>query len=216
MRKNLTIFCVFALSLFLVGYAFAENNAMAYFMLDKNLATAGYQEGSTVVTGIGPSQNVGFTVYALNWDNAKGFTIKFEWDATKIAFRPTSSFTTIEMLDEMTINGEATTPPDEENLLGTSIMTPGAITDTGSYEVSYAMQGGDAVASPAEGGLVFYAVFRTLSSFQAEDQASVKVTVTAGDEDGVPRFLGERNFYVNPVAVKDATWGEVKTQFKNF
>lgn len=213
MRKNLTIFCVFALSLFLVGYAFGENNAGAYFKLDKDIATAGYQEGVPNVTGIGASALVGFAVYAQGCDNLKGFTVRFEWDSAKAAYR-TASGTNILIEDTTTINGQSIAAADEKNMLGDGLLTAGEITTpAGTYEVSKATTG-STVTTP--GGLIYYALFRTASTFKTDTTLSIKVSLTVADQDGVTKFLGYRFFNVGPVAVKNQSWGEVKKEFKNF
>jgi len=212
MRKNLTIFCVLALSLFMASFAFGESNASAYFMLDKDIKTAGYQEGNTNVGGIGANANVAVAVYAMACDNLKGFTIKLEWDSTKAAFR-SSSGTAILIEDTTTINGVSIDAADEPNPLGSGILTAGETNTAGMYEVSKAGTGATVTASPA---LLYYAAFKTAATFSASSTLSVKVSVTVSDDKGVSKFLGYRFFNINSVAVKNQSWGEVKSQFKDF
>lgn len=212
MRKNLTIFCLVALGLFWVGAAFAEFNANAYFKIDTDLATKGYQETQPKVTGIGATKQIGFAVYAQAWENAKGFAIKMEWDGAKATFRSASGTKITD--DEITINGATLTPPAEDNILGTSLISAGETNTAGVYGISWAQQGGTAATTPT--GLVYFAVLRTTDTFKTTDVLSVKVSLTVADETGAERFLGYRYFNVNQVAVKDASWGDVKNQFKNF
>lgn len=220
MRKNLTIFCVLMLSLFLAGSAFAINNANAYYMLDKNLATAGYQEGTTVVEEIGGSANVGFTIYAFVWDNARAYRIKFEWDAVKASFKTTgfpASSTSIVDQEGLTINGASNvTVPNEDNIFGADIAPSPATTGTGSYEITYAKTGGGPATSLAEGSLLYYAVFKTVAGFTTGDGFAVKVSVVVLDDNAVEKSLGTRYFYISAVAVKKSTWGSVKEIFKDF
>jgi len=213
MRKSLTIFCVVALGLLWVGTAFAAFNMNAYFKLDANLATKGFQEAQPTVTGIGATKQVGFAIYSQGWDNSKGFTVKFEWDSTKADFRDTKSG--IKIIDDpIEINGPTITPPAESNIL---VGTTGSANEknlTGSYENSFYLQGGSAATTAV--GLVYFAVFRTSSTFKTTDQLSIAASVTVADEKGSEKFLGTRYFNVNPVAVKNVNWGDVKSQFKNY
>ena len=213
MRKYLTIFCVFALSFFMVGYAFGENNANAYFKIDKNIATAGYQDDNSSVKGIAANANVGLAIYAQAADNLKGFTVKLEYDADKAALR-TATGPNVLVEDTTTINGVSIDSAAETNMLGSSLMSPGAITGTGTYEVSYAMQGGDAVTTPS--GLLYYCLFKTASTFNTDTTLTVKVSVRVADQNGVEKDLGYRFFNVGPVAVQSQSWGKVKSQFKDF
>lgn len=213
MRKNLTIFCVFALSLLWVGAAFGQKNANAYFKIDADLATKGYQETQPKVTGIGSTKQVGFALYSQAWESAIAFTVAFEWDATKATFRkPPSDVHVVD--NELTVNGPIITPPAETNTLGTSLLNANEKNDPGFYTISFAQSGGTASTTPV--GLIYFAVFRTTDTFKTTDQLSIKASVTVADEAGKERFLGYRYFNVNSVAVKSSTWGDVKNQFKDF
>ena len=216
MRKNLTIFCVLALSLLWVGAAFAQLNVSAYFKLDTDLATQGYQETTPKVTGIGATKNVGFAIYSQALENAKAFTVSFEWNSAKATLRPSSGVKPYN--DEITVNGATITPPDEGNILGTSVNSL-VVTDLpGSYTVS-TFQMGEVPAATDPVGLIYFAVFRTTDTFTTTDGFYIKVSVTVAGE-AVPKnietSLGYRYFYVNSVAVKSSTWGDVKNQFKDF
>ena len=213
MRKYLTIFCVVALGLFWVGAAFAQSNANAYFKLDVDLATKGFQEVQPKVSDIAATKQVGFAIYSQAWENSKGFTVKFEWDKDKATFRDTTSNVKI-VDDPININGKDITPPLEANILVGTLGNSGLVNDPGMYTNSYFLQGGSAATTAV--GLVYFAVFRTSSTFKATDQLSIKASVTVADEKGAERFLGTRYFNVNQVAVKNATWGDVKNKFKDF
>ncbi len=211
MRKNLTFFCGLALSLCLAGSAVAQN-ASSYFMIDTDLTTAGYQSTSMAsVKDIGASKLVGFAIYGLSLENVAGYTITFEWDATKAEFREGSSGADMAD-DDVTINGSSITLAAEGNAMGAFIESP-ATSETGKYSKSIARQG--AGATPGE-GLFYYGVFRTSSSFTTEDTFNIKVSVEIMDSDLNRKFIGYRYFNVNQVAVKNATWGDVKSQFKDF
>jgi len=212
MRKNLTIFCVLALSLFLVGNALAQN-ASAYFKIDTDLKTVGYQEASKpYVTGIGATKLVGFGMYGLALEDVAGVTVLFEWEGAKATFRTSSSGGKI-IDDSMDINGATQIPAAETGVLGASTISAGEKNEPGLYTVSLARQG--AGTTPAS-GLLYFAVFRTADTFKVGDQLAIKATVDISSAAGKTRTLGTRYFVVNQVDVKSATWGEVKSQFKDF
>jgi hypothetical protein len=214
MRKSLTIFCVLALSLFMVGYAFGENNANAYFKLDKNIATAGYQDDTASVSGIAANANVSCAVYAQACDNLKGFTVKLEWDSAKASLRSSATGPNITIEETSTVNGVSIDSASETNMLGSSLIKAGETSGTGTYEVSYALTGTDPVTTPA--GLLFYAAFKTASTFTTTTILTVKVSMTIADGNTVLKDLGYRFFNVGPVAVTPQSWGKVKSQFKDF
>ncbi|MHB9027329.1 MAG: hypothetical protein ACYC9O_01020 [Candidatus Latescibacterota bacterium] len=212
MRKNLTIFCGLALSVLLAGNAFAQN-AGAYYKMDTDLKVVGYQEASKpYVTGIGATKNVGFGIYGLALEDVAGVKVTFEWDGGKATFRPSNSGAKI-VDDEMTINGATQTPAAETGVLGSSTISAGEKNEAGFYTISLARQGSG--TTPAS-GLLYFAVFRTADTFKVGDQLAIKATVSISNAAGVERLLGTRYFVVNQVDVKSATWGEVKSQFKNF
>jgi len=213
MKKISAVICIIFLSLLFVNTVFAQNNANAYFLVDTDLVTEGYQ-GMSEVMEIGGKARVGFALYAKQWENSKGFTVTFEWDATKAEFR--SGDSAAEMVDDdMTVNGAEITLAEEANILAASLIEAGKRDEEGFFTNSYAQQGGD--ASTAAEGLIYLAVFRTLETFQPSDALTVKASVTVADEVGNTRFLGTRYFHVNmSVDVKNATWKEVKEQFKDF
>jgi hypothetical protein len=216
MRKNLTIFCVLAVSLLWVGAAFGQNNANAFFKIDTNIATQGYTETSTLVTGIGSSQYIGFKIFSGAWDNAAGFKVNFTWDTTKATYQKAFSGPSSDGSNELTINGADTIFPAEDNILGSPLISAGESggASVSPYTISYAQQGGTPSATAV--GLIYYVVFKTTSSFKTTDVLSIAVNVVVADGAGVEKSLGVRNFNVNSVAVKNTTWGDVKTQFKDF
>jgi len=213
MKKISAVICIVFLSLLFVNTAFAQKNANAYFMIDTDLATAEYQ-GMSEVLEIGGKAKVGFALYAKQWENAKGFTVSFEWDKAKAEFRAGDSSS--EMLDDdETINGAEITYAEEANILASTLIEAGKVDEEGYFTNSYAQQGGD--ASTAAEGLIYLAVFRTVDAFQVSDALTIKASLSVADEDGNTRFLGTRFFHVNmSVDVKNATWKEVKEQFKDF
>jgi len=214
MKKLSAVICLLSLFVFLTGTAFAQKNANAYFLLDTDLKTSGYQ-GMGEVLNIGASARVGFAVYAMQWQEAAGFTVLLEWDGAKATYRASEGGPDI-VDNDIAINGEATfTLPAETNILAGSTITAGTRDETGLYTNSYALSG--AAASTSAEGLVFFAVLRTVAGFQPTDALTVKASVTVSDAGGNTRFLGTRFFHVNQsVDVKPATWKEVKEQFKDF
>lgn len=215
MRKISALLGTMLLTLFLANTAMAQFNQNAYFLLDSNLATKGFVTTDAAAQNIGPTTQVGFKIYSQAWDNAKGYTIRFEWDSTKADYRTTTSGPGA-YNDVLTVNGASITPPVEDNIIGNTVLKAGEINTPGVYEVSYA-QSGTAAASKTAVGLVYFAIFRTVATFKTTDPLTVAVSVTVADETAKTRFLGTRYFKVNQkVDVKNASWGEVKKQFKDF
>jgi len=214
MKKFSAVICLLFLFASLTSTAFAQKNANAYFLLDTDLKTTGYQ-GMSEVMNVGGTAKVGFAIYAKQWEESKGITVLFEWDGTKATYRASESG--LDVIDnDIAVNGVATfTLPAEKNILGGSTITAGTRDETGLYTNSYALSGGD--AATATDGLVFFAVFRTVSGFLTTNNLTIKASVTVADAAGNTRFLGTRFFHVNQsVDVKPATWKEVKEQFKDF
>jgi hypothetical protein len=214
MNKITAVICVVLISAFFAGAAYSQStNGSAYFMLDTDLVTAGYQ-GMGGVMDIGASTEVGFAIYGMQIDSIKGIEVKFEWDAAKAEFRDRDSGEEI-FDDTVDINGSEITLAEESNILvGTIGSSP--ITDTdGEFAAAYFIQG--AGGSETDSGLLYFAVFRTAADFQTTDQLTIKASVKVSDPDGNERNLGTRYFLVNAsVDVKPATWKEVKEQFKDF
>ena len=211
MKKISVVFCILFLSVFVAGTVLAENEN-AYFLLDTDVVTTGYQ-GMGDVMDIGSRQQVGFAIHAINTTNISGLTVKFEWDGTKAEFRGNSSMVSM-IDDDMNINGADVVLAEEHNILNGSPIEAGVQDTEGFYTASYASTQG---ASKMTEGLIFLAVFRTADGFETTDAVTIKASVTVSDENGNARFLGTRHFHVNtPVSVEDATWGEVKKQYKDF
>jgi len=212
MRKISAVLGTMLLTFFLANSAMAQSNLSAFFSVDTDLATSGYQ-GSSPITGIGPTANVGFALYSQGWDSAKGFTVHFEWDGEKAVYRPSSSLDIVD--NDITINGVSITPTAETNILGASTIEAGVKNTPGVYEISKAQQGG--TASTTAVGLIYFFVLRTVATFNNTTPLTVAVQVTVADANGALRFLGTRYFYVNQeIDVKTSSWGEVKKQFKDF
>ena len=212
MKKLSAVICIIFLSVFFAGSVFAENES-AYFLLDTDLATAGYQ-GVGEVMDIGGKAKVGFAIYAKNWTNSKGFTVSFEWDGTKAEFRGGDSSSEI-VDDDIEVNGADITLAEEDNIMIGDIGSLPVSDTEGLYSEAFFLKGGDATKS-AE-GLIFLAVFRTVDTFKITDALTIKASVSVSDELGNERFLGTRYFHVNvSVGVEDSTWGEVKKQYKDF
>ncbi len=116
--------------------------------------------------------------------------------------------------DDMNINGADVILAEEDNIIPGSPIKAGVVDSEGFHTSSYAGTAGPGAADEA---LIFLAVFRTVDGFTAEDTVTIAASVTVADADGNERFLGTRHFMVNtPVSVEDATWGEVKKQYKDF
>lgn len=215
MRKISAVLGTMLLTFFLANTAMAQFNQNAYFLLDSALATKGFVVDTASAQNIGPTTKVGFKVYSQAWDNAKGWTVHFEWDSTKADFMKTNSGPDA-YNDVLVVNGASITPPAEVNIIGSSVLNAGEINTPGVYEISYAMSGTGAASKTAI-GLVYFAIFRTVATFKTTDPLTVAASVTVVDETAKTRFLGTRYFKVNQkVDVKNASWGEVKKQFKDF
>jgi len=198
---------VYALS----SLAFAQDNKVAFFFLDADVATAGYQGGSSL-DGIAGNQRVGFGVYVKNVDQLRAVKVDFTWDGAMAAYN-TSSGAGI-ALDEVNINGAAVTRT-EANALG-SVTAIDVANVSGHFAQDIAKLGGDAFASQ-DYALAYFFVVRTVAGFTASDSFIITAKIKVANDAGVVKDLGERDFYVNGyVDVKNATWGQVKNQFKDF
>jgi len=214
MRKISAILGTMLLTFFLANSAIAQSNLNAYFAIDTDLATSGFQTSPQAVTGIGPTAQVGFALYSQAWDSAKGFTVHFEWDGALAVYRSASSLHIVD--NDITINGASITPPAETNIIGAATLEAGEINTTGKYEISKA-QSGSVSASTTAVGLIYFFVLRTVATFNTQTPLTVSASVTVADANAATRFLGTRYFYVNQeIDVKTSSWGEVKKQFKDF
>ena len=218
MKKIFCVIFMILLGAFLTVPAFAQStNGNAVFAIDADLAQIGYQPDSTYVIGIGASQQVGFGIYVEKVNPLRSFNIDVTWDGT-LADLSTKSGTLVEA-EDLTINGQAITLPDEANLLNDPQRGPGEVKETGHYYGAYAQFGGTEVTSDAFGLLYFFAL-KTKATFTVDTTMLVAVKVTIGWTTGGvgSRSLGQRYFYVNKniVDVKSSSWGEIKNQFKDF
>ena len=216
MKKTLSVIFLISLAVLVSSPVFAQSiNGQSIFMIDTDLATAGYQ-GAVAPTGIGAGQMVGFGIYVNKVDALKSFNIDMTWDGT-LASMDNDSEVEIEE-DDVNINGADITLADDANILVSVSMGPGEIDEDGHYYAAYGKFSGDAVAQEAF-GLLYYFVLETSDSFSADDALVVtaKVTIGSGGQEA-PRYLGQRYFYVNsgPVDVQESTGGEIKSQFKDF
>ena len=212
MKRVLITFCAALILVSVSAGAFAQQNDIAFFMIDPVVGEAGYQGGS-VATGIGASQLVGVTVYVKNTDQLRGFEIDVTWDGSKAAWRSASG--TMTESDAINMNGADINLPDEANVLG-SVSGLGEVKEDGHYYISYAKLGGDAVAS-TDYGMLYFVMLKTTADFTTADSFDVDVAITALNDGGAKKYLGVRTLYVNGAAtdVKSSTWGEIKSQFKD-
>jgi len=212
MKKSMVVIFVLVLTIAIASLALAQENKLAFFKIDTDLVTAGFQGGS-VVEGIGASQDVAFALYVKNVDQFRAYVVDMTWDGTKASMRSRDSGPEI-FEDDVTFNGQDITLAEEANVLGTTLSV-GEESGEGSYKNNYAKQGGDALVSD-EYGLIYLLVIRTSADFTVDTSFTVKAKITVLNDVGASKFLGERDFYINgAVDVKTSTWGAIKTQFKD-
>ena len=216
MRKILFVIFAMACVLLVSSLAFAQTiNSGAYFVLDTNLAQAGYQENSSQMS-IGPSEKVGFAVYAGYVDGLKSYSIDIQWDSA-LATRSKSDVHIGE--DDITINGQAISLAGETNILGEDpTKSPGTKDDAGHFWVAYGLFGSEPVAKLGH-GLLYYFQLETASGFTADKALDISVVVTLGSGGIEPPITLSRGvFLVNTLEpdVKSSTWGEVKKKYKDF
>jgi len=210
MKKTLAVIFVMILCAAFSTAAFAQNNSLAFFKIDADLNTAGFQGGQSV-TDIGASERVGLGIYVKNVDQMRTYIVDFTWDGDKAAYNSDSG-ENVE-LEERTVNGVSCTL-SEENVLG-SISSLGEVDEAGHYTITSAKLGGDAV-STTEYGLIYCLVLKTATTFSASDTFEIKAHIKVLNDAGAEKDLGERTFYVNTsVDVQTSTWGEIKNQFKD-
>ena len=211
MKRALTLFCAVILALSMGAVATAQNNDLAFFMIDKVLGEAGYQGGSSV-SPIGGGELVGVAVYVKNTDQLRGYDIDITWDSTKASWSASSGFNVPSQT--VVINGAETVVAAETNALG-SVMSLTDVNDPGHRAQAPALLGGAALVT-SDFALIYYAELKTDASFTTDTALSIDIAVTAGNDGGVKKYLGVRTLYVNGgVDVKSSTWGEIKSQFKD-
>lgn len=209
MKKVAVAILVLTLSLMMATFASAQQNKLAFFDIDSNIGTAGFQ-GGRVITGIGASARIGLAIYVKNVDQLRTVTVDFTWDGAKAAYNTDSGFGID--LEERNVNGSTVTI-SEANVMtadGSSVSGVGEVNETGHYAITFAKLGGSAVAT-TDYGLAYFLVLRTTASFTTDTNMVVSASIKALNDAGVEKDLGTRDFYVNGgVDVKTSTWGEVK------
>lgn len=209
MKRCVVSIFVLILALSMATFASAQMNKLAYFDIDADIATDGFQ-GGKVITGIDGGDRVGFAVYVKNTDQLRGYTVTFTWDGAK-AENTGDSGPAIDL--DRDINGEEISRT-EDNALG-DVAGLGEIDEAGKYEITYSKLGGDALAS-TDFGLLYCLVLKAAADFTTGDSIEVKASISAINDAGEIKSLGTRSFYVNEgVDVKTSSWGEIKSQFKD-
>jgi len=213
MKKSIGVIFVLILSFLMVSTAFAQENKLAFFKLDSDIAAPAFQGGS-VVKGIGAKGEIAFAIYVKNYDQLRGYSIELTWPEGKADMRSASGSSIPG--DDYEVNGqEEVEVDDEDNVLGSVSGIPEIDAD-GHYKESFAKLGGDAGASN-DYGLIYFANLRTVDTFTVDDSFTIVAKVYITNDGGIVKYVGERSFYVNGgVDVKTSTWGNVKNQFKDF
>jgi len=210
MKKSLVAILALILALSMATFAFAQENKIAFFDIDADLATAGFQGGRSV-DGMGGGKRVGFAIYVKNVDELRGYTLDFTWDGAK-ATLASESGTTID-IDDRNVNG-VDVILSEDNVLG-EVSGITVANEAGHYAEDFAKLGGDALESE-DYGLIYCFVLKAESDFTTDDSFTITVKATVLNNEGIVKDCGYREFYVNgTVDVKTSTWGEIKSQFKD-
>ena len=213
MKKSIAVIFVLILSFIFVSTAIAQDNKLAFFKLDSDITTPGFQGGS-VVSGIGEKDEIAFAIFVKNYDQLRGYTIELTWPTGKADMRSASGSEIAG--DDYEVNGQEEVEIDDEvNVLGTVTGIP-EVDEDGHFKASFAKLGGDAGVS-SDYGLVYFANLKTVTGFTTDDSFAVVAKVSITNDSGIVKYVGERTFYVNGgVDVKTSTWGNVKNQFKDF
>ena len=215
--KRVTVFLfVLAMAVTVAVGAYAEGNSSAFFMIDTNLGSPGFDSGgTTLIENIGGGADIAFAVYIKNVDDLRGAAIEVTYDSAKLEIRTRDTGTEI-IGDEFDVNGENVDVADEANFLGSVTSAPGFPLDgIGMYSDKYTILGGDALVSN-QYGLIYFVYMRTLSGFTTSDMAVVTVKAQAANSSGQLKDMGTRQVFVNQIVdVQKSTWGEVKTKFKD-
>jgi len=215
MKKSFAVIFILVLTMALSSVSFAGNE-QASFWIDTDLANAGYPGGLSPapVNGVGGGEYIGFAVFVYYVENFNAVSIELNWDSAKAEYDAKSG--TAITSESIKINGADVTTAAEINTLPGSITGLGEVIQPGSYLNNYAVLGGS--ASPGQTwGFVYYGVLKTSASFTTSDILGITVKVTVGDA-GVESDLGSKTLTVNEttVDVETKTWGEVKSQLKDF
>ncbi len=210
MKRSFVAFFVLILALTMATMVSAQTNKLAFFDIDAEIQTEGFQGGNSV-GGIESGKRVGFALYVKNVDQLRGYQVKFSWDGT-LAEMTSDSGSSID-LDDRNVNNEDVTL-SEDNAVG-DLSSLGEVSGDGSYEITFSKLGGDALSS-TDYGLVYLFVLKTSDTFTADTALRVQAEVTALNDAGTQKSLGTRSFYINGgVDVKTSSWGEIKSQFKD-
>jgi len=211
MRKYFVVIFVLILTLSMTSLVLAQENKLAFFKIDSDLATEGYQ-GGRVVEGIGGGQRVGFAVYVKNVDQLRLINVDFNWDGTKAEKAAETGYTI--SIDDRTING-VNVMASEDNVL-VDVAEIIVADETGQYNSEIAKKGGDAIATE-DYGMAYILVLKTDDGFTVGDSFTVSAKINVRNNEGLEKKLGERTFYVNGIVdVKTSTWGEIKSQYKDY
>jgi len=209
MKKTIVVVFVLTLALTLSSFAFAGENKLAFFKIDSDIATEGFQGGS-FVNGIDGGDRVGFAVYVKNVDELRTCSIDVTWESSK-ATLASETGKSID-IDDRNVNGVDVSLSEDSVVAFLDIVD---INEAGHYKVDLAKDGPGAL-STTEYGLVYVLVLKTETSFTVNDDMVISVKVSLQNESQHEKDLGERLFYVNSgVSVKTSTWGEIKKQFKD-
>lgn len=210
MKRVSVAILALTLSLMMATFAFAQQNKLAFFDIDSDLGTAGFQ-GGRVMEGIGGGARVGFVIFVKNVDQLRTVSLDVTWDGAKATMAGESGYSID--IDDRTVNGAALTASEASAMGDVSGIVN--VNEAGHYAEDFAKLGGDAVVT-TDYGLVYCFVLRTADAFTTSESFAVTVKVKVLNDAGVEKDLGERDFYVNgAVDVQTSTWGEIKSQFKD-
>jgi len=200
--------------------AYTAGNSLAYFIIDSDLATAGYQGGSSL-KDIGPGEYIGFAVYMKNYDDLGAYSVDVTWTGDAVLknlgnaeFGKLYSTNSIMSVPSYTING-VTGAIEAEDSIFPSFLDIVSVDTADQYTISISSDGDAAVSTGY--GMAYFVVFKTSSSFTTDDSVMIKIDVDVVNGDGtIEKALGYRYFSVNGATdVKTSTWGEVKSKFKD-
>jgi len=215
MKKSFAVIFILVLTMALSSVSFAGNE-QASFWIDTDIATAGYPGGLSPapVNGVGGGEYIGFAVFVYYADNFNAVKVELSWDSAKAEYDAKSGKAITS--ESIKINGADITTAAETNTLPETIMALGEAIQPGSYVNNYASLGGS--GSPGQTwGFVYYGVLKTKASFTTGDTLEITVKIGIADA-GVEADLGSKTLTVNgtTVDVETKTWGEVKSQLKDF
>ena len=216
MQKSFAVIFTLVLTIALSSVSFAGSNDQASFWIDTNLATAGYPGGLSPapVNGVGGGEYVGFAIFVYNAQQFNALKVELSWDSAKAEYDAKSG--TAISSESIKINGATITTAAETNTLPGNIMSLGENIQAGSYLNNYAILGGNGSVI-MDWGFVYYGVLKTKATFTANDMLEITIKMSVADA-GVETKMGEKTLTINEtsVDVETKTWGEVKSQLKEF